>query len=187
MPLAASAGASWIFGLRKLWDQWSGRPGSNRRHPAWEAGVLPLNYSRSLAKMQNACRQANQSLALEGVGNNLLSLSSEQRQSNGERECSVACYLHTRMCPADRAFVQRSREISKARIDLLSGWDMLQDVTNTPRCSHRNRITRIKRLVKRWPSAFSETRSLCIAGRIFLGLHSRISKDRQSSYDEPSY
>src|SRR6202166_3074162 len=27
--------------------RWSGRPGSNRRHPAWEAGVLPLNYSRS--------------------------------------------------------------------------------------------------------------------------------------------
>src|SRR6266568_1428808 len=29
------------------WVFWSGRPGSNRRHPAWEAGVLPLNYSRS--------------------------------------------------------------------------------------------------------------------------------------------
>ena len=28
--------------------KWSGRPGSNRRHPAWEAGVLPLNYSRSV-------------------------------------------------------------------------------------------------------------------------------------------
>src|SRR5579863_2850490 len=28
-------------------ERWSGRPGSNRRHPAWEAGVLPLNYSRS--------------------------------------------------------------------------------------------------------------------------------------------
>ncbi len=27
-------------------ENWSGRPGSNRRHPAWEAGVLPLNYSR---------------------------------------------------------------------------------------------------------------------------------------------
>ncbi len=26
---------------------WSGRPGSNRRHSAWEADVLPLNYSRS--------------------------------------------------------------------------------------------------------------------------------------------
>ena len=26
---------------------WSGRPGSNRRHRAWEARVLPLNYSRS--------------------------------------------------------------------------------------------------------------------------------------------
>ena len=27
---------------------WSGRPGSNRRHSAWEADVLPLNYSRNL-------------------------------------------------------------------------------------------------------------------------------------------
>jgi hypothetical protein len=34
------------FRIRNLED-WSGRPGSNRRHPAWEAGVLPLNYSRS--------------------------------------------------------------------------------------------------------------------------------------------
>ncbi len=24
----------------------SGRPGSNRRRPAWEAGILPLNYAR---------------------------------------------------------------------------------------------------------------------------------------------
>lgn len=28
---------------------WSGRPGSNRRHSAWEADVLPLNYSRPRA------------------------------------------------------------------------------------------------------------------------------------------
>src|SRR5450432_2317431 len=31
----------------KLLILWSGRPGSNRRRPAWEAGILPLNYSRS--------------------------------------------------------------------------------------------------------------------------------------------
>jgi hypothetical protein len=24
----------------------SGRPDSNRRRPAWEAGILPLNYAR---------------------------------------------------------------------------------------------------------------------------------------------
>ena len=30
----------------KLLKKWSGRPGSNRRRPAWEAGILPLNYSR---------------------------------------------------------------------------------------------------------------------------------------------
>jgi hypothetical protein len=26
----------------------SGRPDSNRRRPAWEAGILPLNYARGL-------------------------------------------------------------------------------------------------------------------------------------------
>ena len=35
---------------RQTIEEWSGRPGSNRRHPAWEAGVLPLNYSRSLGR-----------------------------------------------------------------------------------------------------------------------------------------
>src|SRR5208282_1031218 len=30
---------------------WSGRPGSNRRHSAWEADVLPLNYSRPLTSI----------------------------------------------------------------------------------------------------------------------------------------
>ena len=25
---------------------WSGKRGSNPRHPAWEAGALPLSYSR---------------------------------------------------------------------------------------------------------------------------------------------
>ena len=28
--------------------KWSGRRDSNPRHPAWKAGALPLNYSRSL-------------------------------------------------------------------------------------------------------------------------------------------
>src|ERR1035438_7787441 len=30
----------------KCLKKWSGRPDSNRRRPAWEAGILPLNYSR---------------------------------------------------------------------------------------------------------------------------------------------
>src|SRR6266576_3331353 len=47
---------------------WSGRPGSNRRHPAWEAGVLPLNYSRSqqftiffpvITQLQLGCPRSN--------------------------------------------------------------------------------------------------------------------------------
>ena len=28
----------------------SGRPDSNRRRPAWEAGILPLNYARGLCR-----------------------------------------------------------------------------------------------------------------------------------------
>src|SRR5437867_13187448 len=30
---------------------WSGRPDSNRRRPAWEAGILPLNYGRGSAAL----------------------------------------------------------------------------------------------------------------------------------------
>ena len=33
-------------GVSKLLKTWSGRRGSNPRRPAWEAGILPLNYSR---------------------------------------------------------------------------------------------------------------------------------------------
>ena len=33
---------------RKLLNTWSGRRDSNPRRPAWEAGILPLNYSRSV-------------------------------------------------------------------------------------------------------------------------------------------
>ena len=40
-----------IFTARRDWHgrrrKWSGRPGSNRRRPAWEADILPLNYARS--------------------------------------------------------------------------------------------------------------------------------------------
>ena len=32
--------------FRKGLIYWSGRPDSNRRRPAWEAGILPLNYGR---------------------------------------------------------------------------------------------------------------------------------------------
>ena len=40
-------GAGQIQGACKLLKRWSGRPDSNRRRPAWEAGILPLNYSRA--------------------------------------------------------------------------------------------------------------------------------------------
>ena len=32
----------------KLLKRWSGGRGSNPRRPAWEAGILPLNYPRIL-------------------------------------------------------------------------------------------------------------------------------------------
>ena len=33
----------------------SGRPDSNRRRPAWEAGILPLNYARRIALQRLTC------------------------------------------------------------------------------------------------------------------------------------
>src|SRR2546426_704563 len=35
-----------LLNFPKLFKRKSGRPGSNRRRPAWEAGILPLNYAR---------------------------------------------------------------------------------------------------------------------------------------------
>ena len=37
-----------LLNLPKLLKRWSGRRDSNPRRPAWEAGILPLNYSRIL-------------------------------------------------------------------------------------------------------------------------------------------
>src|SRR3954469_11706168 len=34
-------------------EDWSGRSGSNRRHSAWEADVLPLNYARASHRIAN--------------------------------------------------------------------------------------------------------------------------------------
>src|SRR5580704_5567374 len=65
---------------------WSGRPGSNRRHPAWEAGVLPLNYSRS--------RPANEvSLSSHTTGNNRLRAESRLRSQTELRFDQGAPYV----------------------------------------------------------------------------------------------
>ena len=52
---------------------WSGRPGSNRRRPAWEAGILPLNYARSgqgsvASKMYGFGRRLSTRVDLCGLG-----------------------------------------------------------------------------------------------------------------------
>ena len=38
---------NYLISGRFFREFWSGRPGSNRRRPAWEAGILPLNYARA--------------------------------------------------------------------------------------------------------------------------------------------
>src|SRR5436190_2211788 len=43
---------------------WSGRSGSNRRHSAWEADVLPLNYARKLNGLAERSSTANSYAAL---------------------------------------------------------------------------------------------------------------------------
>ena len=53
---------------------WSGRPGSNRRHSAWEADVLPLNYSRPLESITYVIDS--------GLLSNLLSIQLKYPQKN---------------------------------------------------------------------------------------------------------
>src|SRR5438093_5262115 len=42
-----SEGVTGLLSRNPSPNNWSGRPDSNRRRPAWEAGILPLNYGRS--------------------------------------------------------------------------------------------------------------------------------------------
>src|SRR6185312_4213818 len=49
------------LGIHKSLKIWSVRPGSNRRHSAWEADVLPLNYSRNLFAL-NSLRCSQESV-----------------------------------------------------------------------------------------------------------------------------
>lgn len=46
---------------------WSGRPGSNRRHSAWEADVLPLNYSRAQDDYSGSLRVEIDQTAFPGI------------------------------------------------------------------------------------------------------------------------
>src|SRR5207245_4891689 len=46
LPTADGSGSGPCAACRAP-KNWSGRPDSNRRRPAWEAGILPLNYGRS--------------------------------------------------------------------------------------------------------------------------------------------
>jgi hypothetical protein len=53
-------------------EGWSGRPGSNRRHSAWEADVLPLNYSRNLFAVNNLRKIEVSSEASKGIDARIL-------------------------------------------------------------------------------------------------------------------
>ena len=66
---------------------WSGRPGSNRRHPAWEAGVLPLNYSRSFVTM--IASAGSRSLHLRVRSGSGLRLRAQRPQSGSTWEAGV--------------------------------------------------------------------------------------------------
>src|SRR5262249_46380226 len=45
-PRQRRQGVTGSMSRNPLPKNWSGRPDSNRRRPAWEAGILPLNYRR---------------------------------------------------------------------------------------------------------------------------------------------
>ena len=39
-------------GIKPIDSLWSGRRGSNSRHPPWQGGILPLNYPRLILSLQ---------------------------------------------------------------------------------------------------------------------------------------
>src|SRR6201989_975575 len=68
---------------------WSGRPGSNRRRPAWEAGILPLNYARvfALEIMLATSREINRA---QRTDHRSLSTPHKPLSRTGGDQCAVA-------------------------------------------------------------------------------------------------
>ena len=63
----------------------SGRPGSNRRRPAWEAGILPLNYARRIAEGRCGGRSVNRPRVVNSYSARLRSPLSPNRTNQRPR------------------------------------------------------------------------------------------------------
>ena len=75
-------------------ERWSGRSGSNRRHSAWEADVLPLNYARISNDLERpdqgslGAAQASERKSITAVHMPSQGVSQKERQG-GRRAASV--------------------------------------------------------------------------------------------------
>src|SRR5947208_5132789 len=78
-------GANLLLGACKLLKRWSGRRGSNPRRPAWEAGILPLNYSRNPYESVTS----EGSLHSEHQVNTILSLNQQPLQLINENNAAL--------------------------------------------------------------------------------------------------
>ena len=54
--------------LLVLIERWSGGRGSNPRRPAWEAGILPLNYPRFLSGANHNINNRLRKISMYGSG-----------------------------------------------------------------------------------------------------------------------
>ena len=81
-------GAGQIRGACKLLKRWSGRRGSNPRRPAWEAGILPLNYSRTSANLLVSSFEMRSGIARSSLWSLLSTVfrlfGRQNRQQNGQ-------------------------------------------------------------------------------------------------------
>src|SRR3990167_4244012 len=87
---------------------WSGRADSNRRRPAWEAGILPLNYARMSPIVATPIRVSTYPVRARQESANVLDPSCEFRVvqdglGSGDR------LLLVKIDPGEAAVVTRSR------------------------------------------------------------------------------
>jgi hypothetical protein len=93
--------------------RWSGRPESNRRRPAWEAGILPLNYARvsprSLVSRPGGCQwsASPQNLGSRGGAERRGSATRRGRRPGAPRPRSLVQGLPRSIEPTPKAPRQR--------------------------------------------------------------------------------
>src|SRR3954447_22692547 len=89
----------WRAGSTAVGRTESGRPDSNRRRPAWEAGILPLNYAREFTEVKTEAAEGEVRYFEAEASRKLRRSGSLIAGSPGDTLSKRPCFIHRSSSP----------------------------------------------------------------------------------------